>query len=661
MIKIAISSEYRLPGVYSKEGESLRLNTTVGGNATVAFVGPSIGSRQASQQITLTGTEPVAFNNSGLVGSPVVKGRVNNVTYQEGIDYTLTTVNDNYTSIARNIRKTSIDMTVVSGQQFTFYAAQPVVDILVDEQGQKIEGHIIKGTVNLIGVDTGSGAVQYAEGVDYAINYYDNTFTTVVGGALADENDIVLAISYNWTTAEPIELLGEGSFPLEHKYVSKDALITEDTSYAHTLTIVSCRTDEYEYGDTPNVVDPYGDTDFIGYIEGIDYVVDYTTGKVARTPESRIPSFDDDEQNYMYAAYGYCAIRSNEAIIVNYRYVDDTYNQATYFDSYNDLIAMYGNPWNTQTGVLESPISMMAYIAARNGLSDCYGVSVQGATIGEDGSIVYTLDSWTKAFEALTVVDGIDIVVPASNDPAVWDICGRHLLEMKDNQDERVAILGADGSEDPISANQMIAYAQSLGREDMWLISPSSFNFRNPITGVVEAVPGYYAAAAVAGYQSSVPQYTPLTGKVISAFFSAKEFNTKIVKTNESGNGLMYIDEVSGALRVLHGVSTSTDSILTRETNIVLTKYYIIKTMRNLFANGYIGSIITPRTLASVQSTVEGALQDLIEDNYIGAYDGVSVEQNGLNPTQIDVFFSYVPMYSLNYIEIEFSVMAGTE
>lgn len=636
---MAISTDYRLPGVYSREIAGPRLNTTTGGNAVVAFVGPAIGYRSASQQLTLTGTGQAQLNNKGVLpDSYTVVGRNNGTTYSLNVDYDATQDAEGVTSIARLISKLSTSSTTVSNKQFTFYVAQPSFNILVDDNGNPIAGYVIKGTVTV-----GS----YVEGTDYEIDYHTNTFMAKTGGSIT--NGTQLGIGYKWTTAEPIELMGEASYGLSHKYISKNAMGNADKPY--TCKIVSCKDSENEYGDTPGAPD--------GYIEDVDYVVDYDTGKIARTASSRIPSFDEAKGNVMYIEYGYCAIKSGEGVTVSYNYTDESYNQATFFSNYNELASMFGTPWNSTTGEVQSPISLAAYIASKNGMSSCYGVAVPGVSL--DGSAVtYPLTSWDTAFEALTIVDGIDIIVPVSGDNAVWALCREHINKMKENQDERVAVLGADGTSSVIGADGMIALAQSLNTDDMWLVSPSTFRFRNPMTNVVEVVPGYYAAAAVAGYNSSVAQYVPLTQKVISGLFSANEYNTKIVKRNECANGLMYIDEVSSALRILHGRTTSTASVIEQETNIILTKYYIIKTMRRAFSNGYIGSIITSSTLLNIKSSAHSILCSLRDNNFINGFSGLTVAADEINPTQVNISFSYTPVYGMNYIEISFSVDSNT-
>lgn len=639
MITIPISTDYRLPGVYSKEIAGPRLNTTTGGNAVVAFVGPAIGYRSASQQMTLEGTEGIALNNSGVVAdSYSVVGRNNGVTYSNGSDYEAESNADGTTSIKRVISTLSTSSTTVTDKKFMFYVAQPTFNILVDDDGNAIDGHVIKGTVTV-----GS----YVEGEDYEIDYHTNMFMAKSGGSIANSTE--LSIGYKWTTAEPIELMGEASYTLGHRYISKDSMSGGGAAY--TCKIVSCKDSTNEYGDTPGAPD--------GYLEGIDYVVDYDTGRIARTASSRIPSFEEGTGNLMYIEYGYCAIKSGEGVTVSYNYTDSSYNNATFFSSYNELASVFGNPWNSATGEVQSPISMAAYIASRNGMSSCYGVAVPGVSL--DGSeMTYPTTSWSEAFEALTIVDGIDIIVPVSGDQAVWELCREHINKMKENQDERVAVLGADGTETEVGPDAMISLAEGLATDDLWLVSPSTFRFRNPITNVVEVVPGYYAAAAVAGYNSSVAQYVPLTQKVVSGLYSANEYNTKIVKRNECANGLMYIDEVSGSLRILHGRTTSTASVVEQETNIVLTKYYIIKTMRRAFANGYIGSIITDSTLLNIKSAAHSILCSMRDSNFIGGFSGLTVETDDLNRTQVNISFSYTPVYGMNYIEISFSVDAET-
>lgn len=641
---MAISSEYRLPGVYTTEIVGPRLSTTQTSAPIVAFVGPSIGYRSASQRITFTGTEEVSLDNTGVVAdSYIVTGATSGERYVLNRDYDAVQDANGSTALKRRLTSLSTTKTSVSAQDHTFYSAQPTF-IIKDPA----EGHVIKGSVT---VKTKDGSKTFVEGTDYSIDYYDNEFSVVVGTSI--DNATELTLSYDWTTAEPIELTGEGAFTLTNRYIQRDGLTSGNSTI--TATIVCCTyTDsegqKHNYGETPGL-------DSGTYIEGVDYMVDYDTGRIARTATSRIPSFDESIGNIMYAAFAYCRIKENDPVIASYRYIDEAYSKPHWYDSYNDVQTQYGAPWNDQTGARQSDLSAAVYIATQNGLGGCYCVSVPG--VQTDTGIQYPLDSWRTALEDLTVVQNIDIVVPLSGDVSVWQLAKTHSISMRENEEERVIIAGADGTETPVDATSMVSLAHQMSAEYFWVVSPSTFLFRNPISNIVEKAPGWFAAAAVAGFENSVPQYTSLTHKTLNGFYGAAELNKTSTKRNECANGLMYIDETAtGQMRILHGRTTDLTSIITQESNIVLTKYYILRTLRTMFSNGYIGNVITPGTLLNVKAAAQSTLSNMVASNYINSFTGLNVAQDSSNPTQVNIEFEYVPVYSINYIQISFSVDA---
>lgn len=639
--EMAIVTDYRVPGVYSSETTGPRLNTTTTSNATVAFVGPALGYQSATQQMTLVDEEWVQLNNPGVVAdSYVVRGRNNGTLYVPNEDYEAEQDADGTTRIKRKITQLSTSTNTVSSQKKQFYSAQPSFNILVDEEdGSPIDGHVIKGTLTVEG---------YTEGVDFDFDYLSNVFTARSGGALT--NDIELSFNYKWTTAEPIQLVGEIAVGLNHKYISHKGLGIGDSAF--TCSIVSCQSSSNNYGETPGADG--------GYIEDVDYVVDYTTGSIARTPTSRIPAYTDEENNLMYVAFGYCGIRTNELVTVSYKYVSEGYYEPAFYESYNAMSKVLGSPWDSSTGEIQSPISLAAYLASKNGMGGLYAVAVQGRRNSVSGEFIYPLASWEAAFESLTVIDGIDIVVPLSDDISVWQSCMEHVNKMKDNEDERVAMFGLDGTAQQFTDDMLVSRAQSLSDERAWLVGPSSFKFRNPITSEIDVISGYYMAAAVAGYNSYVPQYTPLTAKAVSGFYSANEYKTKSSKKNLSANGIMYVDETNSQMRIIHGRTTSQEGIVSQETNIVLTKDYIIKALRQSFANGYIGNIITDDTLLTIMSAAQSVLCALRDSHYLYSFSGLEVSQNALVPTQVDIEFEYKPTYGINYIQISFSIDSAT-
>ena len=370
-------------------------------------------------------------------------------------------------------RLTTLDTTkkTVSNKAVTFYLAKPNVTLQ-----PTTDGHVIKGSLVVKGVNK-----TYAEGTDYAFNYMTNEFTATTNTTIA--NGTALSITYDYTTAEPVELVSEAAFQLKHKYPQRNGL-TGGTP--HTMDIVSCAytgadRQTHAYGSTPGADSAYQ--------EGVDYVVDYDTGRIARTATSRIPTFDESIGNLMYVAYSYCAIPDATSCIVTYEYTDSTLTKANYVDGYNDCVSIYGEPFDTTTGTLQSPVSVAAYLAALNGCGGFYVSAVSGTKT--DTGMQYPMTAWRDAFDALTVVNGIDIVVPLSGDPAVLDMAKSHIKTMNSEQESRVVIAGADGTQAVVSPDTLVAMAAALSDEDVWMVAPSTFRMRNIITNETNVIAGY--------------------------------------------------------------------------------------------------------------------------------------------------------------------------
>ena len=69
-----------------------------------------------------------------------------------------------------------------------------------------------------------------------------------------------------------------------------------------------------------------------------------------------------------------------------------------------------------------------------------------------------------------------------------------------------------------------------------------------------------------------------------------------------------------------------------------------------------IGQPIYPYTLINVKSSAEAALQSLIRDGLLVDYMGLKVRQLLTNPDVIEVSYSWLPAFPLNYIVVRFGV-----
>lgn len=655
---MAVATNYRLPGVYSTETTGPFVSAVAGGNAVPVFVGPAVGYYSGTQQSVFTApasgnpaAESIGIENAGVLsGSVSVRNRVYSRDYEEGVDFEV--VEDAETglsSVVRKINRLSITGTTVTGFEHVYSVAEPEFSLFTSGQN----GYIVAGTLSITDESAEPNPVELVEGTDFTVYYHKGTVKAINGGALDDANGHELSADFVWCSAEPVEFVGESAVNLVHKYIAANALGSDGNYYTVKMTPAT-----YTDPDTETQHTFGEDTD---YEEGVDFVIDYLTGTISKTSDSRIPEFDPELKNYMYVEFGYSGIHSGESVLVTYDYRSTDYTSPRTVASYSEAVRYYGEAWDSD-GNVQSPLSLAAYIAFQNAMPYCWTVATdESLEPGGAGSI--SASSWTNAFGALETVSGIDIVVPIpGNAEETYLAPARtHIANMKVNQDERVLIIGKDGTGSVVPPASMISFAKGIGDADVWVVAPSTFRLRNPVRGTVDIVAGFYAAAAVAGYNSSVAQYIPLTRKVVNGFYSANEYGTKVDKTNESAGGLMYIDEINGQLRILHGRTTSSSGALNMETNIILTKYFIIKRIRQMFEDGYIGNTINGTTLMSIKSSAQSILMNLRDSGYMYEFSDLVVAIDEFVPTQVNISFSYIPTYGLNYIDISFSLDASIQ
>lgn len=137
---------------------------------------------------------------------------------------------------------------------------------------------------------------------------------------------------------------------------------------------------------------------------------------------------------------------------------------------------------------------------------------------------------------------------------------------------------------------------------------------------------------------------------------------TQSAKDALSSGGVAVIEPTFDAtLEVCHGVTTKVGTIYEREFSLVRAQDQILSRMLASFKNsGLIGAALTVTTLLSIKSIAMGVLNTLLEQGTIQDYQGVGVRSLGVDPSVVEVKFSYKPSYPLNYIIIRFGIDTDT-
>lgn len=351
-------------------------------------------------------------------------------------------------------------------------------------------------------------------------------------------------------------------------------------------------------------------------------------------------------------------INAGDYIQISYQYTDPTYYTPYIFYDYDDVRAAYGDPFNLTTGTIQSELTLLAKFAFLNGAYQvvCNAVksttSPGNATIGDYGTALDNLKD-----QALIAV----IVVGTGSQP-IHQIVQEHVRQQSANRFERRAIVGLDGSTTAVPSSQRIIDAQELTDSRIMLVSPATFNYFSSELNKLVVLGGQYMAAALAGITVAKSFAMPLTRKTVAGWVGVDEFQQNGQKNLESSNGLCVVEKTRRQLiQVRHGVSTDPTDLLSREWSIIGQQDALVYRLRDyLESDNLIGQPIYSFTLVNVKGSAEAGLQSLIRDGLLVDYFGLKVRQLATNPDVLEVSFTWLPAFPLNYIVVTFNVSLTT-
>lgn len=406
-----------------------------------------------------------------------------------------------------------------------------------------------------------------------------------------------------------------------------------------------------------------GAADGSGYSLTTDYTVTLASGTITRVQAGKIAD--------------------GTLINVTYRYVAPDYYEPYRLFNLGDVESRYGSGLNAD-GSVNSPLSLAASIAFENGADS---VIVQPlfkrATPGNpdtaagqpDATAGAALTTWQDTLYNLRAIEDINVIVPVVGQSqanvtdaallAIFQAVQDHVAYMKNTHQYIVGLFAEDSSTNSAMAtiSTVRGHAAALqGRyggalnEQLALINTTKFTRTLP-NGVVGTFGGQYVAVALAGMLCSRPVSDPLTRDVISGFLSVDDRRDENKKNIDAAAGLMVVENYRGSVRVRHGITLDTTATARRELSVVRAKHRMIESVRDTLENQIIGKIIADANSPFVvRSAVVGVLEELARARDLVDYSAVDVRLKSLDPTTMQVRFSYRPAFPVNYIDIEFSL-----
>lgn len=171
-------------------------------------------------------------------------------------------------------------------------------------------------------------------------------------------------------------------------------------------------------------------------------------------------------------------------------------------------------------------------------------------------------------------------------------------------------------------------------------------------------VDGFFIAAGHAGYLCGNPTIqTPSTKKVIAGFtiLRNKLFRPQILE-DLVASGITVLQPVQGGGKIIRGQTTTNSGFLEeREISIVFIRDRIAKTMRNGF-EGFVGQAESPTLVPNLTARAVALLNGFIGQGIITQWTGLSIKQDGSDPTQWNIVVKVQPAYPVNFIYIRVDI-----
>ena len=210
---------------------------------------------------------------------------------------------------------------------------------------------------------------------------------------------------------------------------------------------------------------------------------------------------------------------------------------------------------------------------------------------------------------------------------------------------------------------QALTLARNVGNSRVRLVYPDivslSVTNTNGVTNNL-IVDGRYLAVAIAcsTTSSTVDVATPWTNSNLVGFNGLLR-NLDAVEANQTASAGVTILQQRGALiNVRQGLTTDVSSILAKTPTVIQIADEVHLRARNLLA-GYIGQKYLPSVIGQVEGRVNMMFKDLVKEQIIDSYTGLSVVRDPEDPTSLLVDVFYKPIFPLLYIQFTFNVRSS--
>lgn len=376
------------------------------------------------------------------------------------------------------------------------------------------------------------------------------------------------------------------------------------------------------------------------------------------------------------------AIPDGSTVYVTYSYTPASYFEPVLMSSLTDVTNRFGSIYEENGTTINSVLSYGASIAFENGAQEIILQPLfhlnSGVREQPTSTQAAEVANWADNFSNLRDLNAVNLLVPVVGQSAanvsdsvqlqILQAAQDHVKFMK-TQQQYIMLVGGEDSSISSSvaqkgtlrthANTLAArYGGELGEQTV-LISPSKYFRSTPTTeGTQIAIGGQYMACAIAGMIASRNVSSSLTRKSVAGFVSVGERRELADKNADAAAGLLVVEPKGNSIQIRHGITiNTTGGAAKREISVVRAKHVVVESLQDTIESQIIGQVIADGDAPLiVRSTVISVLEELRLAADIVGYNDVQAAISTLDPTVIEIRFSYRPAFPVNYVKISFSL-----
>lgn len=341
---------------------------------------------------------------------------------------------------------------------------------------------------------------------------------------------------------------------------------------------------------------------------------------------------------------------------VDFTRVRSLFNTRT-FTNLADVTSVYG-PVS-----LENTLSLGAYLAFANG---AIAVACKQVELAQ-GQGSMTEDQVIQAIKDIEgdIVAGLSpsVITPlCPMTPSILSYLSNHcdLQSSIRYRSERRAVVGVSAGTSP---REVKALAENTANSRICIVYPdmATVSFVDE-TNTTQSylVGGEFVAVAVANATSNttLDSASPWTGRTIRGFVSLGRNLDEVDANSVASSGVTVISQRVDGLKVRHGLTTNMTSVLTKTPTVIQIADDVHVRARNLLSR-YIGLKYVPQTIQQIEGQVNNLFKQLVRDQIISTYTGLSVTRDANDPTQLNIEVFYKPVFPLLYIQFNFTVQGS--